>query len=318
MNIKPLIFVTFITTYLSVLSCTDRLMSDERITYTPVSPMPVAAASAACAVVDDVAYVFGGRTPYGISRSLYSYTPKTDRWELLPEVPLGARSGAVAITYEDDIYLGLGYNGGGVYNDGSYPRDWWRYTPATGEWERLADYPSNKTAAASAIVHQGSIYILFGFYDNFYNLVYRYDIEEDKWEEIKTNNVGSYAETVAAEVDGRYFAGNNREWFELLPSEARWEKRSGFKAVPRVVSSAIFAYSHALYLVGGREWSTIGPDGRILRYDPTEDSWSIASTLPEEGGKENMISFVIDGVPYIGLGEEKDRLNAAIYKLTIN
>ncbi len=318
MNLRPFIFTAVITACLSAVSCADRLMSDDHITYTAVSPMPVATASAACAVVDDVAYVFGGRAPKGVCNSLYSYTPASDRWEKLDDVPVSARSGAVAVAHGNDIYMGLGYSGRGVYNNSYYLRDWWRFTPATGEWKRLADYPSNTTASPSAFVHEGSIYIVFGFFDNFNLDVFRYDMAADTWEKVSMDGVIAKAESVAAEVDGRYFAGNNGRWFEFIPSIPRWELRSISKGVPELISSSIFAYDHALYIVGGREWNSIGPDGRILRYDPAEDCWAIAGHLPSEGGKENMISFVIDGVPYIGLGEEKEKLNAAMYKLTMD
>lgn len=318
MNIRHFIFTAVAMTCLSAVSCTDRLMSDDRITYTAVSPMPVATASAACTVVDGVAYVFGGRTPGGMSNAMYSYTPATDKWEQLAGVPLDARSGSVAVTHGGNIYMGLGHNSRGVYVDGNLRRDWWRYTPSTGEWKRLADYPSDKTSAASAVVYEDEIYILYGYSDNFFDKVFRYDITDDTWEQVTINNVGGQAETVACEVDGRYFAGNNWQWFELDPSKPIWYKRATFKAVPELISSAIFAYNHSLYIVGGREWSTIAPDGRILRYDPSEDEWAIAGYLPEEGGKENMISFVINGVPYIGLGEEKEKINARMYKLTMN
>ncbi len=302
---------------LSALSCSGSLEHDHSITFTEASPMPVAAASAACAVIDAAAYVYGGRTPDGISGAMYSYSPAEDRWEELPAPPLEARSGAVAAAHGGHLYLGLGFNGKGVYQDGSYPRDWWRFTPASGEWTRLADYPSNRTAAASAFVHEDGIYVCFGFYDESYEDVYRYDIPSDEWKKLETNTIGGQAETVAGGVDGRYFAGNSGHWHEFMPADNKWEVRSSFKGAGNLISSSIFSYRNGLYLVGGREWSSTSPDGRILHYDPTEDKWSAAGFLPAEAGKENMISFVIDGIPYIGLGEDKDKISAYIYKLNI-
>ncbi len=304
--------------FLSVLSCSDMLRHEAGISYTEVSPMPVPAASSACAVINDVAYIYGGRTEAGPSGAMYSYSPSEDTWAEMPVPPLEARSGAVAAAHGKHLYLGLGYNGGGVYRDESYPRDWWRFTPDSGEWKRLADYPSNRTAAASTFVHEDGIYVCFGFYDGFYEDVYRYDISSDEWKILETNIIGGQAETVAGEVGGRYFAGTGTNWHEFLPSENRWEKRSSTRGTGNLVSSTIFPYGNGLYMAGGREWSSTRPDGRIFHYDPAEDKWSVAGFLPAESGKENMISFVIGGVPYIGLGEDKDRLSSTLYKLTIH
>ncbi len=314
---KTFFYIASLTVLLSLPSCSDSLKVEDRISYSEVSPMPVAAANAACAVVGDVAYILGGRTPKGLIRTVYAYTPASDQWQEVMQAPFTARSGAVAVNSSGHIYVGLGFNGS-VYNDSSYPRDWWRFTPATKEWKRLADYPSNRTAAASAIVHEDGIYIFFGFYNTFYEDVYRYDISSDKWEKMEVNSVGAQAETVAGEVNGRYFIGTVSKWYEYIPSTNSLEKRRSIGGyLHNLVSSSLFPYDASLYVVGGREWSTIGPDGRIFRYDPSSDKWFNEGYLPTESGKENMISFVVNGVPYIGLGEEKEKISAKMYKLTI-
>ncbi len=122
---------------------------------------------------------------------------------------------------------------------------------------------------------------------------------------------------MAGEVGGRYYAGTVLYWYEFILEESRWERRKSGRANQDLVCSTLFAYGDKLYLVGGREWSTIPADNRVFRYDPVEDKWAVAGYLPEEAGKENMISFVIDGVAYAGLGEYKNKISSTLYKLRI-
>ncbi len=173
-------FVFCLFSALVAISCTDVLKPDEMIIFQEVSPMPVAVASAACAVVDDVAYVYGGRTNAGYTGAMYSYTPATDTWVELPSPPLEKRTNALAVSYGEYMFIGLGYTNRGVFNPDGCPRDWWRFKPSTGEWTRMADYPSNKTVSASAFVHDHGIYVCFGYGDaGFYEYVYRYGLDSE-------------------------------------------------------------------------------------------------------------------------------------------
>ncbi len=302
---------------MSVSACSPLPDAEAKVDFAALSPMPVMRASAACAVVEGTAYVYGGRTKAGISGDLWSYTPSADEWKALPSPPLAPRTGAVALSCGNALFVGLGYGGKGVYSDETYLRDWWRFTPSSGEWKRLADYPSKYTAAASAFAHGGELFVCFGAFKNDCSKVYAYDTEEDSWRLVVDGGLAMTEESVAAEADGRYFAGNSHQWYEFLPATEQWEQRFSCGRSYKLVSSALFSYGHGLYLVGGREWSATSSDGRIFRYDLSADRWYAAGILPPEAGKENMISFVIDGVPYIGLGEDKGRLSAAMYRLTI-
>lgn len=97
---------------------------------------PVALTSAAAFSINGQGYVFGGRLADGsLSNHLYTYDAASDTWTDLGETPLKARVRSRAVSVDDEVYIGLGFNGK-VLIDSSYLADWWRWTPATNQWER--------------------------------------------------------------------------------------------------------------------------------------------------------------------------------------
>ena len=52
----------------------------------------------------------------------------------------------------------------------------------------------------------------------------------------------------------------------------------------------------------------------ILRYDILSDQWTLAGHTEEKA--ENRIAFTIDGVAYIGLGEDdKEKVVSSLYRI---
>lgn len=306
------IFVFFICA-----SCNQN--DTQNITFTPCTPMPEQRASAAVATYDNKAFIYGGRakTHSEIKGDFWQYDPQKDSWTKLKQPPLKARTGAVAIATDSLIYIGLGFNGQ-VYNDSSYLRDWWQYNPLTEEWKQLQDYPTNKTAAPSAFLHNGDIYIAFGFYDSFAHELYRYNILNNNWTKVTESIYNYLAETVATSINGKSFAGTNGYWNEFNHFTQKWERRNGFTKKGNWLSSTLIQHNGHIYILGGREWTAITSRSEIIQYNIHDDKWQLVGHLPEEAGKENAIGFTINGTAYYGLGEEMGNISDKLYKITFN
>lgn len=281
--------------------------------------MPEQRAAAAVATYNNMAYIYGGRaqTRSEIKGDFWLYNPENDSWTKLKQPPLKARTGAVSIATDSLIYIGLGFNGH-AYNDASYLRDWWQYNPSTEEWKQLQNYPTNKTAAPSAFLHEGNIYVAFGFYNSFEYELYRYNILNNNWSKVTESTCNFLAETVATSINGRSFAGTNGYWNEFNHFTEKWERRNGFISKGNWVSSTLIQHNDHIYILGGREWTATASRTEIIQYDIHNDKWRLIGHLPKDAGKENAIGFTINGIAYYGLGEEMGKTSDKLYKITFN
>ena len=274
----------------------------------------------ACAttfVVNGQAYLFAGRDKDGVAQNdLWRYTPETDSWENMGATPLKQRVNATACVKDDKAYIGLGFIGR-YGRDSCYLRDWWEYTPATGTWRRLADYPNENTDCATSFVGNDALYVGYGFSWQYHRDMFRYDIASGTWDSIDVNvsykgyPVRSFGGT-GCTCQGRHFMGtgyygNSLNWWAELVDGTHWEKRAAVPGKTRT-TAATAATDNYVYLSGGHHYGGVNTTGEVLqdirRYDPQTDSWQYVAVLPE--GLLNHISFTIGKRVYIGLGETKE------------
>ena len=288
--------------------------------------MPKGRTCAAACSLDGKAYVFAGRESGGYKADLWQYDPQTDSWTDLGEAPMKKRVNATIAAANGKLYAGLGYAGLGAYKDSTYLQDWWEYTPTTGVWRPLAQYPTRNTVAACSFELNGFIYAIYGFGWGWTRDVWRYSIAEDKWEMIADNT--KRAEAVGggcgAMSDGVYYFGtgyrtyNETQWFAADITADSWTRRASIPGKGREVS-ACAASTNFVYLFGGRHFAGDMTGGEIfdtyMRYSPSKDSWEGCGTMPC-GRAENQIAFSIDGKVYFGLGEnEKSEPISKLYKI---
>lgn len=258
-------------------------------------------------------YLFGGRDEEGqIHHDLWKYNPLQDTWTDLGNTPLVSRVNGCACCVGDKVYMGLGFRNA-VYQDSSYLRDWWEYTPAKNTWRRLNDFPNKNTAGAIVYVDNNNIYCVHGFGVGFTTDVICFDIETECWHVKKQLRHKEEASMAGAgtSLRGRHFYGtgyNTRSldsWYEI-----QWENEWITKAdVPSKREMAICTSTDQyIYLIGGRHFGGSLTDGKlyddILRYDIDTDQWALAGTTFETG--ENRFAFTIDGVAFVGGGENDD------------
>lgn len=290
------------------------------------SPMPNALVAGCHVAFDNAIYLFGGRkSDEKFSNEIWKYTPTTDEWRLIGEAPFKPRVSSSACVVDDCIYIGLGYTGP-IYRDTAYMRDFWAYTPSTNTWQRLADFPANTTVKNCLLGADNAIYAAYGFYRQFTQDVYQYDIQNDQWKKVEFKsslNIPRAMDVVGATCQGRHFVGTGfnhgslRFWAEWDPYEQQWIARKKILGAGRN-ASACCATDEYIYLVGGRHYGDTLTSGffynSIQRYSPSKDEWEYVGYMPYEA--ENMVAIGINKQIFIGLGETPEgKIQNCWYKL---
>lgn len=275
--------------------------------------MTAGRASACACALDGKGYVFSGRDAKGTYlNDLWEYDPKTDGWLKVSNAPMNGRVNATMAADGGTLYLGLGYSALRAYNDTAYQRDWWSFSPATGIWKRLADFPNRNTVAATSFVADGQIYVLYGFGYGFTRDIYVYDIATDSWhaqEDVGRARMCTGA--CGAMQDGLVYFGtgyntdNMSDWWVADLTKNTWTARQSVPGKGRQFSACAAGKEH-IYLFGGRHFAGELTGGEVfesyLRYSPAKDAWEWCGAMPC-GRAENMIALTIDGKVYFGLGE---------------
>ena len=287
------------------------------ITAHPCAVCPSGRASACACALDGKGYVFSGRDATGTYlNDLWEYDPKTDSWLKVGNAPMNGRVNATMAADGGTLYMGLGYSALRAYNDTAYQRDWWAYTPASGVWKKLADFPNGNTVAASSFAMNGQIYVLYGFGYGFTRDIYVYDIATDGWsqQEDKRVRASACAGACGAMKDGIVYFGtgydthNLTEWWAADLTHNEWIERQSVPGKGRQFS-ACTAGKEYIYLFGGRHFAGELTGGEVfesyLRYAPAKDAWEWCGAMPC-GRAENMIALTIDGKVYFGLGESAE------------
>ncbi len=280
------------------------------------APHPAPVAGATSFVYNGEAYVFGGRLANGsLSNHLWRYNPQHDTWTNLGTTPLVGRTNGVAVVVNDTIYIGLGHTTGYIYADSCYLRDFWQFIPTTQTWQQLADYPISATDGCVAFHTDTALYVGCGFFAGFSAYIYTYIPHRNTWELLPPVNgkrpLPSMAVCGAQTAKGRYFVGtgynlfSNSNWYEFFPATGNFITKTELPTKGRDCATAT-ATDEYIYVIGGQHFggtlTTLHAFDDILRYSPTNDSWTRCGQLPI--GILKMTSFTINNRIYFGLGED--------------
>ena len=308
-----------------VCACTNVEKRD--VTVHACAAMPSGRASACACVCDGKAYVFSGRDQKGTYlNDLWEYDPVTDTWKDLGSSPMKARVNAIMTAYDGKIYAGLGYSALRAYNDSAYQRDWWEYTPQTGVWKRLADYPSQHTVKPICVTDGNAVYVLYGCGYSQQSDVWQYTIASGQWQILPRapqqhpnafGCTGTMFQGVAYLGTG-FNAHNLTHWWRITLPEDEWHACASLPGKGREFSACTAGKEH-IYLFGGRFFAGEMTGGEIfdtfMRYSPDKDRWEWCGTMPC-GRAENQIAFTIGGKAYFGLGEnEKGETINQLYRI---
>jgi N-acetylneuraminic acid mutarotase len=156
-----------------------------------------------------------------------------------------------------------GYLGCG-WNGTIMYQDMWEYDPGSNTWSQKANYPSGPRLSA------------FGF---------------------SIGNKG-YA---GCGLD--QFLNGQPDFYEYNPATNTWTAKANFIGTP-IFGATATVVGNKGYVVCGDDWNpNYWRHNEMYAYDPGSNSWSYASTFPQDG-RRDPVGFTINGKIYVGTGSD--------------
>ncbi len=147
-------------------------------------------------------FVFGANQTNNYAfTDLWEYDPIGDDWTAKSGFPdFFGRNMSVAVSLNGKGYVGLGCNVDQTVN----LKTFWEYDPSSDTWTAKADFPTDFTVDAGAVVYNNEMYVVGGVNLNpvsLSNQVYKYDPVLDTWTQLSAFNgnaiAGEFAVTTA-------------------------------------------------------------------------------------------------------------------------
>jgi N-acetylneuraminic acid mutarotase len=169
-------------------------------------------------------FVFGANstTNYAFS-DLWEYNPLNDSWTSKAGIPdfLG-RNMSIGCALNNKGYVGLGCDVWQATNQTSF----WEYDPALDSWTAKANFPTNFTVDAGALVLDSELYVIGGVNINtiaLSNQVYKYSPSANTWTALPSFNGNAIAGQVTSSAATEAFAGTGyngsivarNDWWEF-------------------------------------------------------------------------------------------------------
>ena len=241
-----------------------------------------------------------------------------NEWQVISELPT-QRTGFATAVVDGRIYLIGGtpfQNRRGPYGLSTVEV----YDPKNNSWERVADMPTPRTSAETAVVN-GTIYVCGGYngIDNravnlkFLDIVEAYDPQNDTWTRKQGMSVPRVDFGMGAVAGKIYSIGGSvhpldREpeapgRIDLVeaynPATDTWVKRAKMPTRRSGVKAAVVR--DAIYAIGGGGWPQVGAGGPFLtvieEYDPKINRWEQKNEMP--GLRLSFSTVVLDDVIYL-------------------
>ena len=241
------------------------------------APLPVPRTEVAAAPFKSGIAVVGGFHADGTSSGdVDLYTPASDGWSRLPDLPVAVNH-ATAASAGGKLYVVGGYGGGGVKLRNAYVFE-------GSKWRSLKAMPVGRAAAGAAIAG-GKLYVVGGVGPKgLAKLAYVLDLKENRWTAINGPTAREHLAVAAA--GGKIYAlagrkaglDTNLRTFEAYsPSARRWTKLA--RAVPTArggTGAAVVAGQ--IVSVGGEE--PAGTIASVYAYDLAKGTWRRLDDLP--------------------------------------
>jgi N-acetylneuraminic acid mutarotase len=275
--------------------------------------------SASAFVINGKGYVLLGRDSTNKTLSdCWEYNPAENIWLEKKSFPGVGRTKGIAAVVNEKAYAGLGYNPEfGVYNTGSNLTDFWMYDPTDDSWTQKESIPSVATVACVSFVYNNNVYIGGGFNQRgFTSEFWKYNPADDTW--VRLNDFPSMkraGSVLCASGEHVYYGTgyrtmNENDWWEYFPENDAWKKRKSMPDKGRVNGVAL-TIGNRYFVSTGRQFGGTLTGGHvkseIFEYDALLDVWYERGNIPESG-RENAISFTINGKGYIGFGENNEHV----------
>ncbi|WP_416867513.1 MAG: kelch repeat-containing protein [Imperialibacter sp.] len=239
----------------------------------------VARTSASSAAIGDKGFVIGGKTEKKASLGdFWSYSPATDSWLQLSNVPFGTRYDAIAVVVDEDIYFGTGLSGSSAYSYSSHA-DIWRYSTITQKWDSITSYPGRARQSLVSFVIGKDIFVGGGFLGSINPKdFWVYHTKTDTWQNLGALPLLYAAASVSALVidNVAYVTGGTglpEQIWKFDPTDYLWTQLPSMTLVDRTnrVYNAIgITVNKKGYIIGG--YKSYGPtylSNEIWEFDPS-------------------------------------------------
>ncbi|MFH0843070.1 MAG: IPT/TIG domain-containing protein [Bacteroidota bacterium] len=181
------------------------------------------------------------------------------------------------------------------------------FDPLTNEFVDLGAYPPQTFSECAYTVVKGTVYAINGS-----GGVKRYNAAGNAWEASGNSIFTDVYNGVAFSLNDSLYYGiyvgpeSNSSIHSLWiwQSESVWLPRA---SLPDYTSS----YSVSYFVMGNKGYILFA-DKTFCEYNPETDAWKLLTTFPGQGsGRAGVVSFVINGKGYVGLGRDENNLNSA-------
>ncbi len=267
-------------------------------------------ASATAFAIGHKAYVCFGRSGWntGLLNDVWEYDAQTDTWTRKADFPGKARVKAVAGVINGKAYVGLGARG--AYESSNVFKDWWEYDPSTDQWTQKTSFPDSASNDLFATVINGRVYTTMGF-DGlvFCNRTHCYDPSSDRWTPL-ASAPRSYSGKAGFAINDCFYVGsgfrgyNVPQFFRYNTTNDTWKRVSDLPK-GRILSCGLTLDGKG-YVMLGRYWNGEQNNGRLLsdvvEFNSVNDEWTPRGNFAG-GARQNAVTFVIDSVGYVLLGE---------------
>ncbi len=193
----------------------------------------------------------------------------------------------------------------------------WSYDPSADQWTRRNDFPTTVFGPASFVVNN-TAYV-------FCNGIYKYDESTDFWEQVALSSPGltGCEGARAAVVDGKVYIITSYSGAGVVynPDTDQIEQTDWWSASIGARYSCMLEADDKAYIFGGEWGGSIHADRWVI--DPRERKVKYAGDFDigsGGGGRTDMVSFVIDGEPYLGMGYDgyNSRVDFFHYNYRVN
>lgn len=142
----------------------------------------------------------------GYLTDFWEYIPQWDLWRKRADFPGNATSGCISFVYNDEIYVGFGFNGMG------FTKELWKYSPQNDAWENLGGFTGD--ARIGGVVTTDGTRVFFGTGYNLinYNDWWEYFPETNSWSQLKSMPDKGRVNGLALCVNNRFFVSSGRRF----------------------------------------------------------------------------------------------------------
>lgn len=240
--------------------------------------------------------------------------PNPGTWAQTSNFPGLKRQEAVAFTYNDQGFVGLGTRYPDMFGD------FYKYTPSSDTWTQLSDFAGVPRRSAIAFVLGDYAYAGLGYGNdggwNSLNDIWKYDIINDTWSPLNDfPSSGNYEGASCFVVNSKaYVVLEDLSVYEYDAVNDSWIQKADFVGTSRKDAVSFVIGSKAYYGTGYDD----GADERLndfWEYNPSNDTWTQKANLPDVG-RNNASGFSIENSGFIGMGNDFMNTYDEIFKYT--